>query len=535
MTVALTVGSAGHRWAAVGLIVAGMILTATAAAAETRFALIVGHNVGQSHETPLRWAEEDARRMKRVLSQVGEVRPERSMLLLSPTVEAFEAAHERMKGRIAEARDRADRPMLFFYFSGHADNEALHFGREAVPIESLLRSLRTGPTTTVAVIDACRNDRAPRSRAKGGARAPGFVWPRPLPAGPTGFVLLTSAAAGEVAQESDDLQGSLFTHHLLSGMRGSADVDHDGAVTLSELYRFGYRQTLTESHRRAGAIQHGEASIDLKGSGALIITYPKRAHAWLEFGPQVRGHVLIVDDRSKRIVAEVLTHDRQKVAMAPGRYRIQLREQERFRSGLVDVVEGGTIVKRSALDVQSTLAVVEKGATFDPLPWRLRTGATLRSSFVQGFTGAVGIDAEVARQWTDRWRVALEAKAGYARAERDVVRQQLETTFAVGTDFVGSVLSEVDLLAGVRLGVVWVAQRVERADDRIESLELTAVDEGRSAVGPMASAVLAVEYFPWTQLGVRTAAHAAIAWLSVDGGINARPVVGFDLSMVVRL
>ena len=36
-------------------------------------------------------------------------------------------------------------------------------------------------------------------------------------------MLLTSSSADEDAQESDAIAGSYFSHHLVSGLRGSAD------------------------------------------------------------------------------------------------------------------------------------------------------------------------------------------------------------------------------------------------------------------------------------------------------------------------
>jgi hypothetical protein len=53
-----------------------------------------------------------------------------------------------------------------------------------------------------------------------------------------GVFLLTGAAAGEECAEFEEGQKGLFTHHLLTAMRGAADEDRDGKVTLKEAYRF---------------------------------------------------------------------------------------------------------------------------------------------------------------------------------------------------------------------------------------------------------------------------------------------------------
>ena len=47
-----------------------------------------------------------------------------------------------------------------------------------------------------------------------------------------GTAFIASTAVGEAAQESQALGGSFFTHHLETGLRGAADADGDGLVTL---------------------------------------------------------------------------------------------------------------------------------------------------------------------------------------------------------------------------------------------------------------------------------------------------------------
>ena len=60
-------------------------------------------------------------------------------------------------------------------------------------------------------------------------------------------------SAGEDAQESDDIKGSFFTHHLVSALRGAADEDMDGRVVLEEAYRYTYNETLRASNRTPAA------------------------------------------------------------------------------------------------------------------------------------------------------------------------------------------------------------------------------------------------------------------------------------------
>jgi uncharacterized protein YgiM (DUF1202 family) len=53
-----------------------------------------------------------------------------------------------------------------------------------------------------------------------------------------GRVVLTASRAGEVSEERDNLQHGVFTYYLLQGLRGGADYDADGVVTVDEAYSY---------------------------------------------------------------------------------------------------------------------------------------------------------------------------------------------------------------------------------------------------------------------------------------------------------
>ena len=53
-----------------------------------------------------------------------------------------------------------------------------------------------------------------------------------------GRVIITASGANEVSTEKDELQHGVFTYFLLEGLRGPADFDNDGLVTVDEAYRY---------------------------------------------------------------------------------------------------------------------------------------------------------------------------------------------------------------------------------------------------------------------------------------------------------
>jgi hypothetical protein len=53
-----------------------------------------------------------------------------------------------------------------------------------------------------------------------------------------GRVILTASDANEVSVEKDELGHGVFTYYLLEGLRGKADLDGDGMITVDEIYHY---------------------------------------------------------------------------------------------------------------------------------------------------------------------------------------------------------------------------------------------------------------------------------------------------------
>jgi uncharacterized caspase-like protein len=71
-------------------------------------------------------------------------------------------------------------------------------------------------------------------------------------AGGKGRIILTASGANEVSGEDDELKHGVFTYFLLEGLRGKADMDKDGMITVDEAYRYVSR----EVPRATGQEQH---------------------------------------------------------------------------------------------------------------------------------------------------------------------------------------------------------------------------------------------------------------------------------------
>jgi hypothetical protein len=53
-----------------------------------------------------------------------------------------------------------------------------------------------------------------------------------------GRVIMTASGANEVSAENDQLGHGVFTYYLIEGLRGKADADKDGCITLDEVYQY---------------------------------------------------------------------------------------------------------------------------------------------------------------------------------------------------------------------------------------------------------------------------------------------------------
>src|SRR5437762_5246577 len=193
------------------------------------------------------------------------------------------------------------------------------------------------------IVDACRSGAL--TRVKGGRDAPPFAITLDAAGvgGGEGAVFLTSSAADEDAQESDDIKGSFFTHALASALLGAGDADGDGRVTLEEAYRYAYESTLRASSRTLAGTQHPTFQYDLRGQGQIVLATLDaggRERGVLAF-PAGRGYLVMKGDRGGPMVAEIGAHDRaRRLSVGPDRYFVRGRAPGYLLEGVVTVAGG---------------------------------------------------------------------------------------------------------------------------------------------------------------------------------------------------
>jgi len=328
----------------------------------TRFAVVSGNNLGLARTDPLKYAERDARRMARLLREIGGVREENLVLLEGPDPDERRRAFDEIS---AQAEREGGDAVFLFYYSGHADSGMLRMGGRGISLGEIRRRLEQMPAKVrVAIVDACQSGKI--THEKGGRVVLPFLEENPVSV--EGLVILTSASAAEPAQESEDLQSSFFSHYLMSGLRGPADATGDGRISAIEAYEYAYRYTVMETEGSTAGAQHPTFLYALKGEGDISLTEIREGQARVELAAEMDGTVLFYGD-SGGIEAEVVKRrgGRVSVALHPGDYRLRWRSDKALWKASVTLSNGQSREVLATDFEQIPIArVVSKGVADEP-------------------------------------------------------------------------------------------------------------------------------------------------------------------------
>lgn len=192
---------------------------AAAGAGQVRYAVVIGADEGLADEVRLRFAERDAARVSEVLTRLGQVPEENMVLLRGRSAEDVERVLTRLGRRLAADVEAGRESLLLFFYSGHADANDLHLYGTRLPLPRLKELVdSSGAQLRVLVVDACRSGAL--TRLKGANPAAPFTIDAEDRLASEGMAIITSSAAGEDAQESNQIQGGIFTHHFIGGLLG---------------------------------------------------------------------------------------------------------------------------------------------------------------------------------------------------------------------------------------------------------------------------------------------------------------------------
>ena len=317
------------------------------AAGARRYALVIGANVGAGSDEILRYAIDDAERVRDTLVELGGFNDADVVLLREPNADRVRAELAHMNARIREEAP-GGQSMLMVYYSGHADAKTVHLSGTHIPWGEF-RDLASSSAAQarVMVIDACRSGQATRVK---GIKAEPFD-PSLVEHLPEGFAIMTSAAAGESAQESDRLRSSFFTHHFVVGLRGMADTNRDSRVTLNEAFDYAAERTVSSSATTFAGIQHPTYKTQMKGRSDIRLTDISDPGTFGRLKMSRPGYYLVRagDEQGPvRFEFPIEAGSSRTLHVPPGAYFVQRRTRRAYYESTIEARPGA----EKALDQQ---------------------------------------------------------------------------------------------------------------------------------------------------------------------------------------
>jgi hypothetical protein len=275
---------------------------------ERRYALLIGNQTypAPSDFTPLNCPHADVDAMQDVLRD-----PERGAF---HEVEVLkDAGRAETVKAITTALGRKDRDdLLLIYFSGHgltddhgdlylAANDSEKQQPQATAIDARQLSIMMGRADagkTVLILDCCHAGAFPTGfKSSDGLQATADSYARG-----GGCYVLMACDEFELARDGDEGELSLLTRHLVEGLRGAADINTDGRITVNELSDYLDRTLAAgdlQTFKQGGRNQQGEVLLSSSGLDAFADMLEKAEEQVIEWSKE--GSV------SRSVRAEVLT------------------------------------------------------------------------------------------------------------------------------------------------------------------------------------------------------------------------------------
>ncbi len=264
---------------------------------DRRVALLVVNQIGWKKEPFLRYAlHGDTQPLARELRQLGfEVHT-----LINKTPHDLRKTFQHLQQRF-----QTSAPQTFlFYYSGHADPTNLHLGpdqKNPYSYREFASSFRKLPVKRrFAIFDACFSGEVIRlfgsltrykqllqeGRIKGvRQRSPINLRRLRFPNQGQEQGLRIIASSLQLSWELERYRASVFTYHLLQGLRGPADLDQDGKISVDELFDYTSRAV----QRVTGQQPQQLVLMQRQQPYALAPAYRSR----LRIGPDIVGHLRV--------------------------------------------------------------------------------------------------------------------------------------------------------------------------------------------------------------------------------------------------
>ncbi|MEN0062977.1 MAG: caspase family protein [Myxococcota bacterium] len=492
-----------------------VLWTAAALAGTTRVGLFVGNNLGYGTDDPLVYAEEEARRMSRLFVDRGGVDRDRVTVLQGASAKELGRAIAQVEGQVREASARGDDAMVVFYYSGHASSTGLHMAGSLYGLRDLKRWLESSSADVrVAFVDACESGSLARDRGATAVEHVEVAVDDALTA--SGLAIVTSTGPLSAAREAASYGGGVFSRALITGLRGSADGNGDGEITLDEAYRYAFEQTVRSTARSGSAIQRPEYRYEIGGVGRVVLTRVPGRAAGLSLPEELEGTYTVVSVSSGQVVARVQKRpgEPQRIALPPGRYVVRKVRREDVLLAELDLAWGGDrLVDETQMSSVPLGDPLARGG-WQPRPIRLTVKGFGSTSRLSGTPATYGGEIDLRIRISPRLNLGAFGGGGLGSVW-DFTRSLQTTHLTFGTGlYAERNVGRVDLYAGVGPTVSRITQLVEALDleqDDIDPVVFSAAQWVPGAFGHV-GAQLSVGPAFGIDLGFRVHPH----WARID-------------------
>ena len=259
-----------------------------------RWAVVIGTGRYESPEIPrLRYTVPDAEALYEVLIGPGGFKKEHVLLITDKTEKKPTLRNIKWSLGTFLARSAKKDDTVVIFFAGHGAPEVDQRGVErdgfakylvpsdaepddlyssGLPMDELQTIFaRIEAERVVVFLDACYSGAAGgrtfASKKTRSAHVDDLFLERLTQS--KGRAIVTASRATEVSIELPELGHGIFTYYLVQGLKGAADLNRDGIVSLQELYEYVEREVAQKS-RSVGGNQHPVMKGELEGSLPLV-------------------------------------------------------------------------------------------------------------------------------------------------------------------------------------------------------------------------------------------------------------------------
>ena len=259
-----------------------------------RWAVVIGAGRYESPEIPrLRYTVPDAEALYEVLIGPGGFKKEHVLLITDKTEKKPTLRNIKWSLGTFLARSAKKDDTVVIFFAGHGAPEVDQQGVErdgfakylvpsdaepddlyssGLPMDELQTIFaRIEAERVVVFLDACYSGAAGgrtfASKKTRSAHVDDLFLERLTQS--KGRAIITASRATEVSIELPELGHGIFTYYLVQGLKGAADLNRDGIVSLQELYEYVEREVAQKS-RAVGGNQHPVMKGELEGSLPLV-------------------------------------------------------------------------------------------------------------------------------------------------------------------------------------------------------------------------------------------------------------------------